>query len=193
MSLLQFAARSLFASWFIADGIDTLRNTDDRASEAEAATNKVVPLVQRVVPAAYSSSVPEQSKTWVRLSGVCKVLGGVMFSTGIGRRLGAGLLLPAAVLDAMIAAPDKDASKEERSAARRKMLQSLALVGGAIIGVKDLQGKPSLSWRADQARAAASKAMNETAPKAIKSQTKRAKAKARKQAKKAKKAAKKLA
>ena len=45
MSLVRFAARSLFGSWFIADGIEAFRKTDELASKAEGATEKAVPLV----------------------------------------------------------------------------------------------------------------------------------------------------
>lgn len=193
MSLVRFAARSLFGSWFIVDGIEAFRKTDELASKAEGATEKAVPLVQRVVPAAYSSSVPERAETWVRIGGACKVLGGLMYATGIGRRLGAALLIPAAALDAAIVAPSEDASDEEKKAGRAEVMKRLALLGAAVVGAMDLHGRPSLSWRAGHRIDSASKSNSNLSPSQLKSQAKKAKKQARKQAKKAKKAAKKQA
>lgn len=175
MSLVRFAARSLFSSWFIVDGIEAFRKTEERASQAESATEKTVPLVQRVVPASYSSSVPERAETWVRIGGACKVLGGLMYATGIGRRLGAALLVPAAALDVAIAAPSGDASEDEKKAGRAELVKRLALVGGAVLGVLDLQGRPSLGWRADNRMDATAKKAQKAAKKARKAAKKQAK------------------
>ncbi|WP_297740183.1 DoxX family membrane protein [uncultured Tessaracoccus sp.] len=193
MSLIRFAARSLFGSWFIIDGFEAFRKADELASKAEGATDKAVPLLQRVVPAAYSSSVPERAETWVRIGGACKVLGGVMYATGIGRRLGAALLVPAAALDAAMVAPSDDASAEEKKAGRAEVLKRLALLGAAIVGTMDLHGRPSLSWRAGHRIEAVSKSNSNLSPSQLKSHAKKAKKHARKQAKKAKRAAKKQA
>lgn len=193
MSLVRFAARSLFGSWFIADGIEAFRKTDELASKAEGATEKAVPLVQRVVPASYSSSVPERAETWVRIGGACKVLGGVMYATGIGRRVGAALLIPAAALDAAIVAPTSDASEDEKKTGRAEVMKRLALLGAAVVGVMDLHGRPSLGWRASNRVDAVAKSNSNLSPSQLKSQAKKTKKQARKQAKKAKKAAKKRA
>ncbi|RMB58864.1 DoxX family protein [Tessaracoccus antarcticus] len=162
MSLLRFLSRSLFASAFIADGVKKLRNPAESAPEAEAFTARVVPLLQRVVPAPYSSSIPESTETWVRLGGAAEVAGGVMFATGIGRRLGAVLLAKSTVLNVAIALPAKGASKEEKDAARPKVLTNLALLGATLIAARDLQGRPSLSWRAEQTVKAADKKISAT-------------------------------
>lgn len=161
MSLLRFVARSLFASHFIADGLRAATKPNETADEAEAFVDKAAPLVQRVVPASYSSSVPEEAETWVRISGVVKVVGGVMFATGIGRRLGALLLAKACVLDVAIAWPHKDSPQEEKKAAQKNVLKHLALLGGAVLATQDLQGKPSVGWRAEQRSKAAAKHASE--------------------------------
>ncbi|MEO7586674.1 MAG: DoxX family membrane protein [Arachnia sp.] len=150
MSLLRFLSRSLFASAFIADGVKKLSKPAESAPEAEAFTARVVPLLQRVVPAPYSSSIPESTETWVRLGGAAEVAGGIMFATGLGRRLGAVLLAKSTILNIAIALPAKGASKEEKDAARPQVLTNLALLGATLIAARDLQGRPSLSWRAEQ-------------------------------------------
>lgn len=162
MSLLRFVARSLFASAFVIDGVKKVTKPSETAPEAEAFTAKVVPLVQRVVPAPYSSSIPESTETWIRIAGATQVAGGVMFATGLGRRLGALLLAKASILNVAIALPGKDASSDEKSAARPQVLANLALLGAAILAARDTQGHPSLTWRAEQGVKAVDKKISDT-------------------------------
>lgn len=147
MSLLRFFARSLFASAFIADGVHKVTRPTDVAPEAEKFTSAVAPVVQRVLPARYSSYVPELPETWVRLCGVAEVAGGTMFATGIGRRAGALLLSGAGVMNVVTALPGKGTPKEERVHDRPDLLRRVALVGAALLAARDLQGQPSLKWR----------------------------------------------
>ena len=183
MNLVRFAARSLFAGYFISDGIRAVSQPAERAPEAEGFTDKFVPLVQRALPSSYSSSVPEEAETWVRATGAAKVVGGVMFATGIGRRLGAVLLAGASILDIAVAWPAKDADQETKKAGRALALKHAALFGAAVLASQDLQGKPSLTWRADQKARHAQRQASELGEKAGK-MTRRAKKKAKKQAKK---------
>lgn len=150
MSLLRFTARSMFAGFFIVDGAAAVKDPAPRADQVGAFADKVVPLVQRAVPASYSSRVPEDAASWVRISGVAKVLGGLMYATGIGRRLGACLLAGASICDIAIACPEKDASPEEKRDGRMNALKHVALLGAALIASRDTQGLPSLAWRAEQ-------------------------------------------
>lgn len=152
MSLLRFLARSLFASAFIADGVRKVASPADIAPEAERFTSRVAPAIQRVVPAQYSSHIPERAESWIRICGATEVLGGVMFATGIGRRLGALLLTAASSLNLAVACPGKDADDDERQAQRPEVLTRVALLGAAALATQDLQGRPSASWRRQQAR-----------------------------------------
>lgn len=147
MSFLRFLGRSLFASAFVADGVKKVTSPAEEASSAEAFTSKMSPLVQKAVPAEYASQVPQDSETWVRIAGALQVAGGAMFATGIFRRLGAFLLIPASILNVAIAYPSKDASSEEKKAGRSKALTQAALLGAAVVATQDLQGKPGLGWR----------------------------------------------
>lgn len=151
MSLLRFVARSLFASYFIAEGVKAVTRPAEIAPDAERFTSAFSPLLQRVVPAEVASYVPDRAETWVRISGAAQIAGGVMYATGIGRRLGAVLLAKASVLNLAIALPDKDATLVARDAARPEVLRNAALLGAAMLAAQDTEGKPSLSWRADHA------------------------------------------
>ena len=163
MSLMRFVARSLFASYFIADGVKAVRNPAESAPDAERVTSKIAPLVQRVVPASVSSYVPERAETWVRIVGAAQIAGGVMFATGFGRRLGALLLAKSSLVNLAVAWPDKDAAPAVKEAQRGEVLRQAALLGAASLATLDTQGKPSLQWRADHATQEAKKKAEEKA------------------------------
>ena len=147
MSLLRFLARSLFASAFVADGVRKVTSPAELAPEAEAFTSRVTPIVQRVVPSSYSSHVPDRAESWVRICGAAEVAGGVMFATGIGRRIGALLLAKASILNIAMSLPEKGADPDEKQARRPEVLKNTALLGASILATQDLQGRPSASWR----------------------------------------------
>lgn len=147
MSLLRFLARSLFASAFVADGVRKVTSPAELAPEAEAFTTRITPFVQRVVPSGYSSHVPDRAESWVRICGAVEVVGGVMFATGIGRRIGACLLAKASILNIAVALPEKGADPEEKQARRPEVLKNVALLGASVLATQDLQGRPSASWR----------------------------------------------
>lgn len=154
MSLTRFIARSLFASYYIVDGASSVVNPAARAADAAPLTERVAPLVQRLVPASYSSHVPDSPETWVRLAGAAKVVGGLMFATGAGRRFGAALLTGAAAFDLATGLPR---STQDLKLALPELLRDGALLGAAVISTQDLQGKPSLAWRTQHAVKAADK------------------------------------
>ncbi len=147
MSVLRFIARSLFASAFIADGVRKVTSPADVAPQAELLTSRVAPVVQRVVPSGYSSHVPESTETWVRLCGAAEVAGGVMFATGLGRRLGALLLSGASLSNLVMALPSKESDEDDKQARRPEVLTRVALLGASVLATQDLQGRPSVAWR----------------------------------------------
>ncbi len=178
----------MFAGHFVTSGLRAVREPEDLTARAEDFTQKAVPLVQRLVPASYSSHIPQETKTWVRIAGFLKIVGGSMFATGIGRRLGACFLVPATLLDVAMVWPDKHAGPAEKAERRAEALQHVALLGAAVLATQDLQGQPSLGWRAEQRRQQASAQVSEKA-KAASAMTRKS---MRKQARKAKKLAKRV-
>lgn len=195
MSLLRFVARSMFAGYFITEGVKAVTKPAEIAPDAEAFASTVTPLLQRVVPADVSSYVPEKAETWVRISGVAQIAGGAMFATGIGRRIGALLLAKASVLNVAMALPGKDAPKTAKDSARPEVLRNVALLGASILAMQDTQGKPSLAWRADHAAKVTEKkaaALGEDISKSTKAAAAKAEKKAKKLARKARRQAKQL-
>lgn len=187
MSLLRFVARSLFSSYFIAEGARSLTKPAETAPAAEGFVHSMAPLLQRVAPAEVASYVPEKAETWVRISGVAQVAGGVMFATGLGRRLGALLLAKASVLNLAIALPERGSSKETKVLARPDVLRHASLLGAAILAARDTQGKPGLAWRAHHAAKTSEKkasAVGDTMQRKAKKLSRRAKKQQRRLAKK---------
>ncbi|MDO5092005.1 MAG: DoxX family protein [Propionibacteriaceae bacterium] len=154
MSLLRFLARSLFASAFIVDGVRKVTSPTDVAPEAEKFTSRVTPVMQRIVPAQYSSHVPERPESWIRLCGAAEVVGGALFATGICRRVGALLLSGASTLNLAAALPAKDAPDDEKQTRRPEVLTRVALLGASVLATQDLQGRPSAAWRRKHSRRA---------------------------------------
>lgn len=195
MSLLRFVARSMFAGYFVTEGVKAVTKPAEIAPDAEAFTSKVAPLLQRVVPADVSSYVPEKAETWVRVSGVAQIAGGAMFATGLGRRIGALLLASASVLNVAIALPGREATKEAKDSARPDVLRNIALLGASILAIQDTQGKPGLAWRADHAaKATGQKAasIGEDVSKSARTAAARTEKKARRLARRARRQAKRI-
>ncbi|MDF1490145.1 DoxX family protein [Tessaracoccus caeni] len=158
MSLTRFVARSLFASYYVVDGASSVINPESRAADAASVTERAVPLLQRVVPPSYSSHIPDSPESWVRVVGAAKLVGGVMFATGLGRRLGAALLTGSAAFDLASGLP-KDT--KDIKMALPELLRDGALLGASVIAMQDLEGKPSLAWRTKHAAQAADRKVDQ--------------------------------
>lgn len=195
MSLLRFVARGLFATYFISEGVKAATKPEELAPDAERYVSAVAPTVQRVLPADIAVYVPEKPETWVRIAGIAQVVGGAMYATGLGRRLGALLIAKAAVLNLAMAMPDKGAPKSTKQAARPEVLRGAALLGAAVLATQDTEGKPSMAWRAEQAAKQTEKkaaAVSEDVSRSAKKAAAKAEKEARKLGRKARKSAREL-
>lgn len=147
MSILRFAARSLLASFFIAEGAQAAKDPDPRLPAAEKFTSAMLPLA----PSAVSEYLPEDPRTWARLTGVAQIVGGVGLALGIARRPSA-LVLAATMVPAVISRPVKALPEEERSTARALQARNLGLLGAAFLAALDTEGRPNMAWRAAHAK-----------------------------------------
>lgn len=148
MSLLRFAGRTMLASFFVVNGAKAVANPEPLVASAEPLAKAFVPLAQKVAPPTVANYIPEDTKTLVRVTGAAQVLGGLMLATGIGRRLGAGILGLSMVPHVLASRPGKLSTPEERQIAQSHLLRNVALLGGAILASLDTQGKPDLAWLA---------------------------------------------
>ncbi len=152
MSLLRFAGRTMLASFFVVQGAKAVMNPEPLVADADPFAKAFVPLAQKVAPASVAGYLPEDTKTLVRITGAAQVVGGLMLATGIGRRLGAGVLGLSMVPHVIASRPSKGSTAEEREIAKSQLLRNVALLGGAILASLDTQGRPSLAWLADDRR-----------------------------------------
>ncbi|MSS45396.1 DoxX family protein [Cutibacterium sp. WCA-380-WT-3A] len=148
MSIIRGLGRTMFASYFIVKGTNSAMKPDSFVEDAEPVADRLLPLVQRALPASVGAYIPEDTKTLVRATGAAQVLGGLGMATGLARRVGAGIVAATMVPHTLASIPDKSLPKDERAAARSVLLRNIALLGGAMMASVDTAGRPSLAWRA---------------------------------------------
>ena len=147
MSLLRFVARSMLASYFVVNGVRAFRHPEEFAPDAQPLADKVLPLVNSAIPAEARAYLPEDAAGLVKCSGVLQIIGGLSLATGLGRRLGAGVLAVTMIPHVLVSNPSK-AKTTERSAGRSQLGKNVALLGGVLLAAQDTEGKPNLAWRA---------------------------------------------
>ncbi|MGY4720366.1 DoxX family membrane protein [Naumannella huperziae] len=152
--MLRFLARTMLASYFVADGVKAVRDPGASAGELRPVAERVVPLVKSAAPPQVASLIPSQPRTLARLTGIAQVIGGISLATGIGRRMGAIILAATLVPQVIAASPlggrsTDDDDEEQRG---RDFVVSLSLLGATLLASGDTQGRPSLGWRADHVR-----------------------------------------
>lgn len=152
MSILRFAARSLLASFFIVDGAKAVSNPDPLVPAAEKVTDTALPMARRLAPAGIADRLPDDPRTWVRITGAAQVLGGIGLATGIARRPAAALLGATMVPHVLATRPDKASEREVKVSAQSIFLRNLALLGGVVLAAQDTEGKPGMAWRAAQGK-----------------------------------------
>ncbi len=177
----------MLASFFVINGIKAIRNPEPLIPAAEPMAEKLLPLAEQVLPPQAAAYLPEDTRGVVRLTGVAQVLGGLSLATGIGRRLGAGVLA-ATMVPHVLASNPLRAPLADRDAAQSLLLRNIALTGGVLLASADTEGQPNLAWRAR-----AQKEAMERGAERLRNQLAREGAQAAKQAKKvARKASKSL-
>lgn len=144
MSLIRKVARPLLGASFVANGVDRLRNTEEAAEKLEPTLEEIGSLIPQAEPL---TSNPKRT---------AQVLGGVEVAAGLALALGRFPRLAAVSLcgvhkfntytDYRVAKLD-DVS--DLSAQRTTLLKNISILGGLCLAAVDLDGKPSLAWRAE--------------------------------------------
>lgn len=186
MNIIRVAARSMLASYFVFSGIKSVTNPEPLVAEAEPLVNKVVPHIKQV-----ASFVPQDTTLLIRATGAAQIVGGLGLALGIFRRPSALLLAGTMAPHVLAVNPGKGATDEIKSENRSHFIRNLAFMGAALLASQDLQGRPSLGWRADQLKRSTGKQVDGLSRKARK-QAKQFEKAAQKQMKQAQKDAKKL-
>jgi uncharacterized membrane protein YphA (DoxX/SURF4 family) len=149
MTLVRLAARPLLASMFVVGGLDSLRTAPAKAGAAEPVTERLVPLLQKVVP-----QLPDDPTTLVRLNGAAQLVAGLALATGRMPRISSAVL--AATLIPTTAAghrfwEEKDPGKKK--AQRVQFFKNASMMGVLMLAAVDTEGKPGVAWRARRAAA----------------------------------------
>ncbi len=167
--LLRRIARPLFASWFLTEGIDTVRRPVPHvevAREALARATSTVPAGLLGPLERYRHPGDRDLTTVVRAHGAATVVAAVLLATGRAPRTAAlvlaGLTLPLAAAHAPAlphrghGTPRRARTEQDRAERReqsRRFVRALAFSGGALLAAADTAGRPGLVWRVEHARA----------------------------------------
>src|SRR5215212_3565251 len=136
MTLLRAGARTMLASYFIVNGVKTVRNPDPLVPAAEPVADRVVPLVKKYAPQQVAAVVPENTASLVRAK---------------GRRLGAVMLAGSLVPSTLARHPFwSRTDPDERALDRSQFLKNVSLLGSVLLAAGDTEGKPSLAYRAQK-------------------------------------------
>ncbi len=147
MTLVRLAARPLLASMFVVGGIDSLRTAGAKAGAAEPVTDRLVPLLQKLVP-----QLSDDPTTLVRINGAVQVAAGLALATGRMPRLSSAVL--AATLVPTTAAGHRfweETEPGQKKAQRVQFFKNASMMGGLMLAAVDTEGKPGVAWRARRA------------------------------------------
>ncbi len=136
----------MLASYFVVNGVKAIRHPDEFVADAQPLADKVIPLINSTLPEAARGYLPDDTVGLVKCNGFLQVIGGLSLATGIGRRLGAGVLAVSMIPHVLTANPLK-AKGGERSAVGSQLGKNVALLGGVLVAAQDTEGKPNLAWR----------------------------------------------
>ncbi|MGG7102339.1 DoxX family membrane protein [Rhodococcus sp. 24CO] len=158
--LVRRIARPLLSTFFIAGGIDALRDPAQRAVQAAPLIDKVV----GTLPEAVKQKIATDPETLVKINSVIQIGGGVLLASGKTPRL-ASLALAGSLVPTTLVGHDfwNETDPSARAMQRTQFVKNVSLLGGLIIASVDTEGKPSLGWRgrraAKKARASFSAAL----------------------------------
>lgn len=175
MNPIRSLGRTLLASMFVMEGVDTITNASAKASAFQDVTE---PLGE-TVPAARDL----QTEQFVRATGAAQVLGGALLALGKVPRIASTVLAASLVPTTLAEHRFWEETDEERRAEQQVHFgKNVGLLGGLLIAAMDTAGQPSVAWRAghavDHAEIAAKHTKREArlAAKLAKAEAKRAQA-----------------
>jgi uncharacterized membrane protein YphA (DoxX/SURF4 family) len=146
----------MLASMFVSGGVDQLRHPQSKVPQAE----KVAATVARAL------HLPEDPVMLVRLNGAVQLGAASLLALGKLPRLSAAAL--GATLVPTTLAGHRFWEEHEpgrRRTQRTSFLKNVSMLGGLVLAATDLEGRPSLSWRARRATKKASRRIGATSHK----------------------------
>lgn len=146
MSLVRRIARPLLAAPFIYEGVRTAV-TPERSYDVAPRT-----FADADETLANTSSVPSgvNVKNIFRASGAISAGAGIMYATNSCPRAAAGVLLLTTTVGWAGRKRVWELTGEERLQEIQEILKDAGLLGGVLLAVVDLDGRPSLRWRTER-------------------------------------------
>lgn len=148
--MTRLFVRPLLGAFFVANGVDSLRNAEALAREAKPMTDRFLPLVEKAAPD--GTPIPTEPVTWVRINGAVQITAAAALATGKFPRVAAGVLAVSLVPSTATRyrfweASDPGVRREQLT----HFLKNVSLTGGLLIAASDTEGKPGIAWRARRA------------------------------------------
>lgn len=165
--LLRRLARPMFASWFVNEGMEVLRAPAPHVADMRAVLdrlNRRLPAQAAGTPVGSALATPltdAQLTAIVRAHGGALAVAGALLGLGRAPRTVSFVLAILTAPLVVASLPDKQADAGDkllRKARRARLIRSLAFTGGAVLAGADSQGRPSIGWRVQHARAEHAKA-----------------------------------
>lgn len=141
--LLRRLARPLFATAFVAEGVDAARDPEPHVDRVEEAWRRLQPRLGLPDPPSR-----EDLTTLARVHGVATAAAAGMLALGRLPRTSALVLALLTLPRAVVEAPVGDGGTERLS----RFLSTLTLAGGALLAAGDTAGRPGMAWRVQHAR-----------------------------------------
>lgn len=159
--MIRKIARPMLASVYIADGADTLLNTQAHVEGTEVVLDRI----RYVLPRKYAKRISSDPELVTQIIGGTKVGAGSLLALGRAPRLSAAAL--AAVTVPTILARNafwETQDSEEKRNRRNGFVTNVALLGGLFITTVDTEGKPGVKWRATKAAQQGKKQVQQALP-----------------------------
>lgn len=148
---LRRVARPLLATAFISDGWRAVTHPGDEIAALPQARQALHAVGERV------PYVPDNPVLLVRALGVVKIGAGAALSLGLAPRVAASVLAVLHIPTIALTHPFWRSTGVQRREDIAGFVRDGAVLGGLLLAAGDTAGKPSISWRLDNARSEANK------------------------------------
>ncbi|SRR6266545_7481955 len=155
MTLIRVIARPMLASMFFVGAVGALKTADATAARASKVTDRLVPLVERALPAV---PIPRDPKTLVRVNAGVQIAAAAALSTGRAPRIASGVLAATLVPTTLAGHPFwEETDPVAKNGQRVHFFKNVSMMGGLLLSAVDTEGRPGLAWRAGHAAKSARK------------------------------------
>ena len=144
MTLIRRIARPMLGATFIYSGVEKLRNPDEAAEELSPALDDIAGFYSQ------ADQLAAKPRLTAQVIGGVQIAAGVALAVGKFPRVAAVTLCGVHKLNSYAEYRSAELNSPGDEVAQRKTLvKNISLLGGLGLAMVDLDGKPSLAWRAE--------------------------------------------